>query len=182
MRMVRTKRLILRQWRQEDRPIFADMCADHLVMEYFPSILSREQSDALLDRFYRDIELNGWGFWAAERIDTNDFVGFIGMNYSADGLPFAPCVDIGWRLARPHWGLGFATEGGRAVLNYAFTQTDLTQLVSMTPVKNLRSRRVMEKLGMFKSDANFLHPKVPEDSPLQEHVLYKIDKQQWSAQ
>lgn len=178
---VQTQRVILRQWRAEDRPLFAAMNADPQVMEFFPSTLDTSQSDALVDRFSGDIESSGWGFWAAERIDTNEFIGFIGINYSADGLPFAPCVDIGWRLARQHWGLGLASEGARGAMDYAFGQANLSQLVSMTPICNKSSERVMQKLGMVKQTMNFMHPALPDDHPLQEHLLYSITNKQWRS-
>lgn len=176
---VKTKRLVLRQWCAEDRPQFAAMNADLQVMKYFPSTLTSVQSDALVDRFSDDIESTGWGFWAVERTDTNEFIGFTGINYSADGLPFAPCVDIGWRLAPKHWGLGLASEGARGAMAYAFEQANLNQLISMTPVNNRPSERVMQKLGMLKQTANFMHPKLAVDHPLREHVLYSITHRQW---
>jgi len=179
MIVVQTQRLMLRQWRDEDRPLFAAMNGDPEVMKYFPNTLSSSQSDTLVDRFTTDIEESGWGFWAAERSDTGEFIGFIGINYSADGLPFAPCVDIGWRLARAHWGLGFATEGAKAAMDYAFWQANLSLLVSMTPTENQASERIMQKLGMVKQALNFMHPKVVKGHPLQEHVLYSITNKQW---
>jgi len=176
---VQTQRLILRQWREQDRLPFAAMNADPQVMKYFPTTLSSLQSDALVDRFINDIESSGWGFWAAERVDTGEFIGFIGINYSLDGLPFAPCVDIGWRLARQHWGLGFATEGARAVMDYAFDGVNLSAVVSMTPVNNRASEHVMKKIGMRKQRSTFMHPKVADGDPLQEHLLYSVTRKQW---
>lgn len=176
---VETKRLVLRQWNSSDRLPFSKMNADPRVMEYFPNTLSRQQSDALVDRFTQDIEVSGWGFWAAERRDTREFIGFIGINYSADGLPFAPCVDIGWRLVSDHWGLGFATEGAFGAMDYAFGLANLKQLVSMTPVNNTASEGVMKKLGMSKQKENFLHPQVAPGHSLQEHVLYTINEAHW---
>jgi len=179
MIVVQTNRLVLRQWRDDDRPEFSAMNADPNVMRYFPSTLNAQESDALIDRFSGDIDSAGWGFWAAERIDTGEFIGFIGINYSAEGLPFAPCVDIGWRLAAKHWGLGFATEGARGAMDYAFWQVNLNQLVSMTSVGNTASERVMQKLGMVKQAANFMHPALEDGHSLQEHLLYSITSKQW---
>ena len=176
---IQTQRLILRQWRDQDRQPFAAMNADPQVMKYFPSTLTKEQSDALIDRFIEDIESSGWGFWAAQRIDSGHFIGFIGINYSADGLPFAPCVDIGWRLAQAHWGLGFATEGAKAAMDYAFNAINLSKVVSMTPVNNKASERVMKKIGMQKQQFTFMHPKLADGHPLQEHLLYSVTNDQW---
>jgi RimJ/RimL family protein N-acetyltransferase len=178
---VQTERVILRQWRAEDRPIFAAINADPKVMKYFPSALSKSQSDALVDRVSNDINVSGWGFWAAERADTAEFMGFVGINYSADGLPFAPCVDIGWRLGSQHWGQGLATEAAQGAMAYAFTHTSVEKLVSMTPLANAASERIMQKLGMIKLAKTFLHPKVAQGHLLQEHVLYELSRDQWRS-
>lgn len=181
MNTVQTERLILRQWRSTDKPLFSRMNADPRVMEFFPSTLSKIQSDHSVDRFRRHIDDFGWGFWATERVDTAELIGFIGINYSADGLPFAPCVDIGWRLAYRHWGMGFATEGARAARDYAFEHAGLQEIVSMTPTLNVRSEHLMNKLGLIKQPENFFHPKVAQGDPLREHVLYRMYKDQWQA-
>lgn len=171
---IKTPRLILRQWQDKDRPLFANMTADQKVMKYFPSVLNRQQSDASIDRFMSSIEVNGWGFWAAERCDTQQFIGFIGINNNPEGLPFSPCVDIGWRLSSDAWGQGFATEGAKAVMNFAFRQANLSKIVSMTPVLNIVSERVMQKIGLLKTPQNFNHPKVQSGHVLEEHVLYSL--------
>ncbi|MFT6406732.1 MAG: RimJ/RimL family protein N-acetyltransferase [Arenicella sp.] len=182
MLAVKTERLILRQWRLEDKPLFAAINADPRVMEYFPNKLSGSQSDALIERFSGDIDASGWGFWAAERVDSGEFIGFVGINYNLDGLPFAPCVDIGWRLGSQHWGQGLATEAAQGAIAFAFMQTDLEQLVSITSVANLASERVMQKLGMSKQANNFLHPKIAQGHRLEEHVLYTIRRDRWLSQ
>ena len=176
---VQTERVILRQWRDDDRPLFAAINADPQVMKYFQSTLSSAQSDALVDRVSNDISLSGWGFWAAERVDTAEFIGFVGINYSADGLPFAPCVDIGWRLGSQHWGQGLATEAAHGAMDFAFNHANLEELVSMTPLANTASERVMQKLGMIKRPKTFLHPNVAQGHLLREHVLYKLNRDQW---
>ena len=117
---VETPRLVLRQWRERDVVPFTSMNADHRVMEYFPDIYSKEKTRSLVARVSQDIIQNSWGFWAAERKDTGEFIGFIGINPVREGVPFAPCVDIGWRLAVKHWQQGFATEGAKAALEYGF--------------------------------------------------------------
>jgi len=174
MAIIETSRLLLRQWRDCDKPVFANMNNDPDVMRYFPAHLSRDDSDRLVQRFQDDIESTGWGFWAAERKDTNQFIGFIGINYSSGGLPFAPCVDIGWRLSKQNWGQGFATEGAQASLDYGFKIAGLDEIVSMTPVANLASQRVMQKLKMVRDENTFMHPKLDAESPLAEHVLFRI--------
>ena len=182
MKSLESQRLRLRQWRESDLAPFAKMNADPEVMRYFPNCLSKEQSNALVERFTRDIDKTGWGFWAAERLDNADFIGFIGINYTAQGLPFAPCVDIGWRLSTSSWRQGLATEGAKLALRYAFEEADLTEIVSMTPLGNIASQRVMQKLGMEAQASTFFHPKLDVDSPLAEHVLYRICRDQWLDQ
>jgi RimJ/RimL family protein N-acetyltransferase len=169
-----TERLLLRRWREADREPFARMNADSRVMEYFPAPLTRAESDALVDRIEAHFAEHGWGVWAAEIRATCEFIGFIGLNVPTFQAHFTPCVEIGWRLAAERWGKGLATEGARAALDYAFTELHLPEVVSFTSVANLRSRRVMEKLGMTHDPADdFDHPGLPEGHPLRRHVLYQ---------
>lgn len=181
MIVTETERLILRQWRDEDIEPFVRMNADPNVMQYFPSLYSADQTRALVERVRNDIDRNGWGFWAAQRKDTSEFIGFIGINQVNEGLAFAPCVDIGWRLAKEHWGVGFATEGALASLAYGFDQAGMDEIVSITPTTNQPSERVMQKIGMRKAARNFMHPEVPKSDPLCEHVLYRLTSSQWLA-
>lgn len=174
---IETDRLLLRQWRAEDRAPFAAMNADPVVMRHFPSVLTPEVSDRVADRLAAGITERGWGFWAAELRDTGEFIGFIGMEPVTDDLPFAPAVEIGWRLAAAFHGKGYATEGARRTVRFAFETIDLPGLVSMTTTRNLASRRVMEKLGMtYDPAADFVHPRVPSDWPEKQHVLYRLDR------
>ncbi|WP_193163812.1 GNAT family N-acetyltransferase [Microbulbifer hainanensis] len=169
-----TARLQLRQWRDSDRAPFAAMNADARVMEFFPALLSRAESDAAVDRQIAHIDQHGWGFWAVERMADQRFIGFVGIKNVTDDMPFAPAVEIGWRLAPEFWGQGYATEAARASLQVAFAQLQLVDVVSFTVVSNRRSRAVMEKLGMREDPQNFLHPALPVGHPLQEHCLYRI--------
>ena len=176
---IQTPRLVLRQWQDKDRPLFANMTADAEVMKYFPRTLTRQQSDESIDRFITCIESNGWGFWAAELRSTQEFIGFIGLNDNPTGLEFSPCVDIGWRLSRDVWGQGLATEGAKAALDFAFTQAQLSSVVSMTPTLNQSSERVMQKIGLRKRPQNFKHPKLELGHVLEEHVLYSLTQVQY---
>jgi RimJ/RimL family protein N-acetyltransferase len=175
----KTQRLNLRQWRAEDYPLFAELTADPLVMQYFPSTLNRASSDALVDRLRDSIDDKGWGFWAAEIKETAEFIGFIGINQPAQTLPFSPCVEIGWRLARQFWGKGYASEGARACLKFAFENLALREIVSMTPVLNYPSEKVMQCIGMRDTEQNFNYPDLPEGHKLAGHVLYKITAEHW---
>jgi RimJ/RimL family protein N-acetyltransferase len=179
---IETPRLRLRQWREDDLAPFAALNTDPEVMRFFEEPLSHERSDAWARAIAAVIEDQGWGLWALERRDTGEFIGFTGLQVPRHELPFNPCVEVGWRLARSAWGQGFATEAGRASLAHAFGPLELHEVVSMTAVTNLPSRRVMERLGMTRDEqADFDHPAVSAGHPLQRHVLYRIGAEQWRA-
>lgn len=174
MTELRTDRLVLRRWRPSDREPFAALNADPAVMEHFPSPLSREDSDALVDRIEGLFEAQGWGLWAVEVPGDADFIGFIGLMAPTFEAHFTPCVEVGWRLARSAWGRGYAPEGALEVLRFAFEELALDEVVSMTAVGNMKSRRVMEKIGLTHDPADdFDHPRVPVGHPVRHHVLYR---------
>jgi RimJ/RimL family protein N-acetyltransferase len=171
---LRTERLLLRQWRDEDRAPFAALNADLVVMEHFPSTMTREESDAYVDRVSAVIEERGWGTWAVEVVAAGEFIGYVGLNEPRFEAHFTPAVEIGWRLARSAWGHGYATEAARAVLSFAFDELELDEVVSFTTVENRRSRRVMERIGMsYDIDGDFDHPNVTEER-VRPHVLYRL--------
>ncbi len=199
---LRTARLLLRGWRDDDRAPFAAINADPEVMAWYPAPLTREQSDAFVDRIEAVWAQRGYGLWAVEHVDGNaaglsvpgglagagglpgagGLAGYVGL-MPVEGLPVGgPAggpvggpVEIGWRLARAHWGHGDATEAARAVLAWAFAELGLRELVSFTAATNVRSRAVMERLGMVRDlTGDFDHPRVPVGSPLRPHVLYRL--------
>lgn len=174
-----TSRLILRQWRPEDRAPFAELNADPVAMEHFPKTLTRVESDALADRIEGLIAERGWGFWAVEIKTTVEFIGFVGLHVPRADLPMSPCVEIGWRLLREHWGQGYATEAAEAALRVGFERLDLPEIVSFTALANARSQRVMERLGMARDPATFEHPDVPEGHPARTHCLYRLSRGAW---
>jgi len=172
-----TGRLLLRRWRDADRQPFQKLNADPQVMEFMPRQLSPELSDAMIVRIEQHFDRHGFGLFAAELIAEKAFVGFIGLSVPAFDAPFMPAVEIGWRLAAGYWGQGLATEGARAVVHHAFETAGLTSLVSFTVPQNLRSRRVMEKLGMAHDPGDdFDHPRLPKGHPLRRHVLYRLHR------
>jgi RimJ/RimL family protein N-acetyltransferase len=178
MEHLTTDRLILRRWRASDRDPFQALNADPRVMEFFPATLTAEETDELIDRIEQHFESHGFGIYAAELNETREFIGFIGLNIPSFKAPFLPAVEIGWRLAHAHWGQGLATEGARAVISHAFQTLNLPSLVSFTTAANLRSRRVMENIGMVHDPAaDFEHPELPASHPLRPHVLYRINRQ-----
>lgn len=179
---LRTKRLLLRQWRDEDLEPFAALNADPETMRYFPHPPSREQSDALAEHSRRQIEEHGWGLWAVEVLGGASFIGFVGLASPTFEDHFTPAVEVGWRLAREHWGHGYATEAGRAVLAYGFEELGLEEIVSFTSELNEPSWRVMERLGMSHDPADdFEHPRVPLGHPLRPHVLYRLSRADWAV-
>lgn len=177
-----TDRLILRHWRQSDRPPFARLNADARVMEFLPRILSKLESDSVADRIEAHFQQHGFGLYAAERRSDGNFIGFIGLNVPLFHAAFTPCVEIGWRLAFEYWGQGYATEGAREVMRFGFEVLELPEVVSFTVPANIRSVRVMEKLGMTHDpDDDFDHPRVPVGHPLRRHMLYRRRRSAWSS-
>lgn len=169
-----TPRLLLRQWKTCDLASLAALHADPDVMRFFPSVLSQDESDAMAHRCRALIDERGWGFWAVEERATGDFIGLIGLHTPAAHFPFSPCVEVGWRLARSHWGQGLATEGAQAAVQFGFEQLKLSEIVSFTSVHNFKSQAVMQRLGMRRDPATFAHPAVGTEHWLNDHCLYRI--------
>jgi RimJ/RimL family protein N-acetyltransferase len=177
---LRTDRLLLRDWRPEDREPFASMNGDPRVMEHFPALLTREQSDEFVDRASGFIVEHDWGLWAVERRADARFIGFVGLWQIPWEAPFTPAVEVGWRLAFDAWGHGYATEAATAAITYGFEQLGLDEIVSLTVPANTRSRRVMERLGLTHDPADdFDHPRLPVGHPLRRHLLYRIGRAAW---
>ncbi len=150
------------------------MNADPEVMEHFPAVLTREQSDDLIEQIEAGFEVHGYGLWALELRVSGEFVGFTGLAAPEFEAHFTPAVEIGWRLARAAWGNGYATEAAEAALEFGFAEAGLAEIVSFTSAGNARSRAVMERIGMARDPAeDFDHPALPVGHPLCRHVLYR---------
>lgn len=176
-----TPRLKLRQWREADLEPWAALNADPEVMRYFPAAMSRAQSDEWARTIHAMIDRHGWGWWAVEVRGGPEFIGFVGLNRPNFEAHFMPAVEIGWRLARPSWGHGYATEAATAALTFAFDELECAEVVSFAVIGNERSLRVMERLGMTHDPADdFDHPNVP-DGPLRRHALYRVSAERWRA-
>jgi ribosomal-protein-alanine N-acetyltransferase len=174
-----TDRLVLRGWSDADKAPYAALNADPEVMEHFPSTLSAAQSDEMVERMRSAWSERGFGLWAVDRVDTGELIGFVGL--SSPSWSERPCVEVGWRLARRHWGHGFAPEAGRVALDWGFTHLDLPsdEIVSFTTEANHKSRRVMEKLGLQHDPTrDFDHPLLASWHG-RRHVLYAIDRTAW---
>jgi RimJ/RimL family protein N-acetyltransferase len=177
---IRTPRLLLRAWRDDDLDAFAAMSADPEVMRHLWPIEDRAASDAMAAAIRGHFDRHGFGFWAVEAPGVAPFVGFAGLAVVAYDAPFTPAVEIGWRLARPHWGKGFATEAAAAALDQGFGPLGLAEIVAFTVPANRRSERVMQRLGMRRDEAgDFDHPRVAAGHPLSRHILYRLKREDW---
>lgn len=172
---IETDRLRLRQWQADDTPVYLALNQDPEVMTYLRGPRPRHLSRQHIDEYAAEIDRLGFGNFATERRDTGAFIGFVGISEMPKALPFAPAVEIGWRLARAHWGRGFATEGAQACLQFGFQTIGLDRIVAYTSAINQPSRHVMEKIGMaLVAGADFEHPQIDPADPACRHVLYEV--------
>jgi RimJ/RimL family protein N-acetyltransferase len=177
---LRSRRLVLRRWTDPDRAPFAALNSDPRTWRYLPGPLTVEQSNDLVDRIEVEFGARGFGLWALERVDSGEFIGFTGLHLAEFAAPFTPAVEVGWRLAPAHWDRGFATEAAAAALADGFGRCGLDEVVSFTTRSNVRSQRVMQRLGMSCDPAEeFQHPGLPADHPLRPHVLYRLRAERW---
>lgn len=174
---LRTERLWLRRWTDTDREPFAVLNSDPEVMEFLPSMLTRAESDAMVDRIEASFDERAFGLFAVEVVETGRFIGFVGLWPAGFEAAFTPAVEVGWRLARPAWGHGYATEAARATVADGFDRVELQDIVSFTSVINERSQRVMQRVGMTRDPVeDFDHPRLDEGHRLRRHVLYRTSK------
>ena len=173
---IHTERLILRRWRSGDREPFAALNADPAVMEYLSGLMTRAESDAFIDQSEAFWGEHGYGRWAIEVPSEAECIGFVGIQT----LTYMPKDEIGWRLARAYWGRGYASEAARAALGDGFERVRLDEIVSVTVPANVRSRQVMERIGLTHDPArDFDHPRFPQGHRLSRHVLYSMTREQW---
>lgn len=180
-RELHTPRLIMRNWCDADLPIMAQLNADAEVMRYFPATLTREQSDSMVHHWQQQFALQGWGNWAVEIKRSGELIGFVGLSVPRRALPFMPCVEIGWRLRRAFWGQGLASEAAQFALRFGFTELGLEEIVSFTSLLNMRSRAVMQGLGMRNAEQDFDHPALADGHLLQRHCLYRLSNRDWQT-
>ena len=181
MEILETERLILRTWVDEDLESMFAINQDTKVMEYFPGLQDLQMTKNFIDKVNAHFENHGYSLYAAIRKDTNEFIGFIGLLIADFESHFTPATEIGWRLSSSHWGKGFATEGAKAVLDYAFRVLKIPEIVSFTAAGNAKSIRVMQKIGLQHNEADdFDHPKLDDTSPLKRHVLYRLSREQYT--
>ncbi len=177
---LRTERLRLRRWRTSDHEPFARLNGDPEVMDHFPSTLEEVQSNVMAELLDAGLAERDYGLWAVEVVEGPDFIGFVGLSSPTWSASFTPCVEIGWRLDKPHWGNGYASEAAREVLRYAFEELQLDEIVSFTSLTNLPSLAVMERIGMTRDPAeDFDHPNLVAGDPLRRHLLSRISAVDW---
>jgi RimJ/RimL family protein N-acetyltransferase len=175
MNAIETERLLLRTWRQEDADAYFKINQDPKVVEFLPGPLTAEQTDDFISAMNNKFEKYGFTNWAAYLKDTGELIGFIGLNYIKWKSHCTPAVEVSWRLGSQYWGKGYATEGAKAALDYGFNKCDLKEILSFTVPNNIRSIRVMEKIGMTRNaNGDFIHPKLDPNHRLSKHVLYRI--------
>ena len=174
--VLRGERVLLRGWRADDLAPFAALNADPRVMEHYPATLTRAESDAFVrDRALPAFAHRGFGPWAVEVPGVAPFIGYVGLLAPTFEARFTPCVEIGWRLAFPAWGHGYATEAARVAVAFGFREGGLDEIVSFAVPANRRSIAVMQRLGMS-YDGEFEHPRLPLGHRLRTHVLYRLSR------
>jgi RimJ/RimL family protein N-acetyltransferase len=170
-----TERLLLRRWEPDDLKPFAAINADPEVMEHLLPRLSRAETATMIEAFDERFERDGFGFWALELREEGELIGFTGLRRVPEAMPFAPAVEVGWRLARSRWGAGLASEAARASIDWGFRELDLDEIVAYTTPGNVRSWSLMERLGMTRDpDGDFPHPGIPPGDPRSGHILYRL--------
>jgi RimJ/RimL family protein N-acetyltransferase len=175
-----TERLILRRWKDQDGDAFAALNSDPVVMEHFPGVLTREESDQMIRHMELHFEEFGYGLWAVEIRWAEKLIGFAGLAVPTFNTHFTPAVEIGWRLTRDEWGNGYATEAAKAAIDFGFDHARLDEILSWTIPANERSQGVMTRLGMERApELDFDHPRFLDDDRLRRHVVYRLTREQW---
>jgi RimJ/RimL family protein N-acetyltransferase len=179
--MLRTRRLILRRWKESDLLPYAKINADRRVMEFMLGTMTEQETRQSIDHAEKHFDLHGFGRWAVEIAGSERFIGFVGISIPTYALPFSPCVEVAWRICAEEWGNGYAPEAATEAMRDGFERVGLREIVSFTTSTNLKSRRVMEKLGMqYCPGEDFDHPMVAEGHRLRRHVLYRMSKADWN--
>jgi len=173
-------RLGFRNWKNSDIPKMAAISGDPEVMQYFSAPTTEEQTRQFILRMQTDFKERGYCYFAVDRLDTGEMIGFIGLMYQDYDVDFTPCVDIGWRLKKSAWRQGFASEGARACLDFAFTKLKLESVVAVATCVNIPSEGVMQKIGMQKVKV-FVHPRLIEDERLRDCILYEMKARDWKS-
>jgi RimJ/RimL family protein N-acetyltransferase len=173
-----TERLRLRDFRDDERARFADLCADAEVGAWLGGVMTRDQADAAFDRVRAGIATRGFGLWAVERRADGALIGQVGLNPVPDHLPVAPAIEMSWRMFPAVWGQGYAGEAAAAALAWGLAHLPAdAEIVAFTTVTNQRSQAIMRRIGLVRQAArDFDHPNLAEDHPLRPHVVYAAER------
>ena len=169
-----SERLGFRNWHLSDIDKMHEINSDEKVMEFFPCIPTKEQTTEFIERMKKQFEDKGFCYFAVDKLEDNDFIGFIGLSEQTYDADFTPCIDIGWRIKSSEWNKGFATEGAKRCLSYASDNLKLEKIYSIAPKINIRSEHIMSKIGL-KKQYEFEHPLLANDERLKYCVLYKTE-------
>lgn len=181
--IIETDRLLLRTWKKEDARAYYQINQDPKVIACLGGPLTMEEVHAFIERVNNQMDTRGYTLWAVEEKETGTLMGFIGLGYKESEAHFTPAVEVGWRLGSQYWGKGYATEGAKASLEYGFKKCGLKEIVSLTVPANLRSIRVMEKIGLKRDmQGDFAHPRLSADHRLSQHVLYRLTQGEYVSQ
>lgn len=176
-KVIETNRLMLRSWQAADVDRLVHLHQDPRVIEWLPGPWTLQKAQRFVAETNAHINMHGFGFWAVETKTDSIFLGFVGLNQPDFHAHFTPCVEVGWRLGSAYWGHGYATEAAAAAVQYGFETMGLQEIVSFTVPANVRSLRVMERIGMQRDvQGDFAHPRLPLDHRLSQHVLYRISQ------
>ena len=173
--LFKSERLGFRTWSNNDLEPMTSINSDAEVMQFFPKTQTQDDTANFIKRMQKSYAENGFCYFAVELLSTGEFIGFIGLSIQTFEADFTPITDIGWRLSKNTWGKGFATEGAKRCLTYAFDNLKLDKVLSTSPIINTPSINIMEKIGMLKVK-EFEHPLLLNNEKLKKCVLYRIDR------
>jgi RimJ/RimL family protein N-acetyltransferase len=171
----KSERLGFRNWKQTDIDNMFEINSDKDVMQFFPSFPTKEQTAEFIERMNTQFLSSKFCYFAVDKLESNEFIGFIGLSMQTYDAKFTPCVDIGWRIKSSEWSKGFATEGAKKCLFYAFNTLKIEKIYSVAPKINTKSEHIMKKIGMKKL-YEFDHPLLLNDERLKCCVLYIAEK------
>ena len=174
----KSQRLGFRNWTENDLTELAKLNADLEVMEYFPKTFTEKESAELIERFQKHFEKDGYTYFATETLKNKELIGFVGLAFQEYKTEFTPAIDIGWRLKKNTWENGYATEGAKKCLEFAFKELNLEKIIATCTEKNSKSENVMKKIGMEKM-GEFKHPDLKKYPEYEKCVCYGINKNVW---
>ncbi len=174
----KSERLGFRNWTNNDLKELTEINSDPEVMEHFPSTLSEKETENLMERLKKHYDEREYTYFATDILETSELIGFIGLAYQTYKTEFSPATDIGWRLKKTAWGKGYATEGAKRCLEYAFNELKMNKIFSICTINNRKSENVMKKIGMTKK-GEFNHPELTNYPEYEKNIWYEIKNNVW---